>query len=184
MISRGFRAWCGAMLAIGAIAPGASAQSLDVAPTFQASVANAFAEVTGMQFRAWGFMAGFARPGSWSPHVWVQRYRLDSDCGLVVPGTSHCGTEGWTVSVGPALQFLDTPRWSGRVVGQVGVDSRARSDWTGGAGVHFGVKLGAFEPQAFSRFDVFRGTGYTLVGVALRVRVSEGPVPGDPVWGR
>ena len=184
MNARRIWAVASAMIALGVSAPAASAQSFDIAPTFQASVANTFAEITGMQFQAYGFMAGFVRPGSWSPHVWVQRYSIESDCGLVVPGANDCGTDGWTVSVGPALTFLETPRWSGRMIGQVGVDSRARNDWTGCAGLHIGVKLGAFEPQAFSRFDVFRGTGYTMVGVGLRIRVSDGPVVGDPVWGR
>jgi hypothetical protein len=181
-----FRGWgsCALVLALGVGASPASAQAFDIAPTYQASVADAFAEVSGVGFSAWGVMAGFRRPGSWSPHVWFQRYRIGSDCGLVSPGASDCGTEGWTMSIGPALTFLETPRWNGRFIGQVGVDSRSRSEWTGGAGIHMGVNLGAFRPEAFSRLDVFRGTGYTMVGVALRVRLSSGPVPGDPVWSR
>ena len=120
-------------LALGG-SPGA-AQAIDIAPTYQASVATSFAEVNGARFSAYGVMAGFVRPGSWSPHVWVQRYRIDSECGLIAPGAPDCGARGWTVSVGPALTFVDTPRWTGQLVGQVGVDSRSRSEWTGGAGI-------------------------------------------------
>lgn len=166
-------------------APG-RAQVYDIAPTFQASVGSAFSEVARPRYDAWGLMVGLRQSGAWSPNVWFQRYRLESDC--VGTGTfdasDGCVTTGWTLSVGPALRFLDTERWTGSLVTQVGVDTRIRSDFTGGAGVHVGVKLGAFEPTAFSRMDVFRGIGYTLVGVGLRVRISNGPAFGDPDWGR
>lgn len=57
----------------------ASAQALEIAPTYQASVARMFTELPQSQWQAWGVMAGFQQTGAWSPHVWVQRYRLESD---------------------------------------------------------------------------------------------------------
>lgn len=161
-----------------------AAQAFEVSPTYQASVATAFTERPQSQYQAWGVMAGLQQTGAWSPHVWVQRYRLESDCQAFLPAERDCRTEGWTVSVGPALRFIDNDRWSGLMVTQVGLDSRSRHDFTGGAGLHVGVKLGAFQPHAFSRLDVFRGTGYTTVGVGLRFRISAGPTVGDPEWGR
>lgn len=164
-------------------APGAAAQDLDVAPTFQASVATAFTEAPRSRFQAFGVMLGMPGSGRWSPHVWAQRYRIESDCQAGIPAAPDCRVEGWTVSVGPALRFLDTPSWTGDLVTQVGLEARARSEVTGGAGVHLGVKLGVFRPYAFSRLDVFRGVGYTTVGVGLRFRISTGPGAGDPEWG-
>lgn len=161
----------------------ASAQAVDIAPTYQASVARMFTELPSSQFQAWGVMMGLQQTGAWSPHVWVQRYRLDSDCQASLPARDDCRTEGWTVSVGPALRFLESDRFTGQLVTQVGLDSRSSLDFTGGGGVHVGVKLGAFEPHAFSRFDVFRSVGYTTVGVGLRFRISNGPTFGDPQWG-
>lgn len=161
----------------------ASAQALEIAPTYQASVARMFTELPQSQWQAWGVMAGFQQTGAWSPHVWVQRYRLESDCQADLPAREDCRTEGWTVSVGPALRFIDTDRFTGQVVTQVGLDSQSRLDFTGGGGLHVGVKLGVFQPTAFSRLDVFRGVGYTTVGVGLRIRLSDGPTWGDPQWG-
>ena len=184
MMPRRFWALPLAFLAVALVSAPTAAQSFDIAPTYQASVATSFAEVNGARFSAYGLMGGFSKPGTWSPHVWVQRYRIDSDCGLLAPGADDCGAEGWTVSVGPALTFVDTPRWTGQFVGQVGIDSRSRAEWTGGAGIHVGVNFGAFQPQAFSRLDVFRSVGYTMVGVAMKIRVSNGPVPGEPRWAR
>lgn len=160
------------------------AQVYDVAPTYQASVASAFSDLAHPRYNAWGVMLGLRQVGSWSPNVWFQRYRLESNCVASFAQREDCVVTGWTLSVGPALRFLETERWTGSMITQVGVDSRIRSDFTGGAGVHIGVKWGAFEPSAFSRMDVFRGVGYTTVGVGLRLRISNGPTYGDPDWGR
>jgi hypothetical protein len=168
---------------IGRPAP-AAAQAFEFSPTYQASVATAFTERPQSRYQAWGAMVGLQQTGVWSPHVWVQRYRLETDCQAFLPAERDCRTEGWTVSVGPALRFIDDDRWTGLVMTQVGLDSRSRHDFTGGAGIHVGVKLGAFEPHAFSRLEVFRGRGYTMVGVGLRFRISDGPTIGDPEWGR
>lgn len=167
-----------------AAASAASAQVVDVAPTFQGSVDAAFTELPQARFQAYGVMVGLKNIGPWSPNVWFQRYQLESDCIGTFGSETDCRTDGWTVSVGPALQFIDNDRWSARLVTQVGVDSRVRTDFTGGAGVHVGVKLGAFQPTAFSRMDVFRGVGYTTVGVGLRFRISSGATTDDPEWYR
>ena len=160
----------------------AKAQVYDIAPTYQSSGSSAFSDLAHARYDAWGVMVGLQRVGSWSPNLWFQRYRLESDCLGSFERREECVVTGWTLSVGPALRFLETERWTGSMVTQVGVDSRVRSDFTGGAGVHVGVKLGAFEPSAFSRMDVFRGVGYTTVGVGLRIRISNGPTFGDPEW--
>jgi hypothetical protein len=172
-----------AVTAVAGMSAPLGAQAFDVSPTYQASVARLLTEAPQSQFQAVGVMLGFQNTGSWSPHVWVQRYRLESDCQFYLPAQEDCRTEGWSVSIGPALQFLDTDRWTGTMVTQVGLDSRSTQDVTGGAGLHMGVKLGAFQPHAFSRLDVFRGTGYMMVGVGLRFRFSNGPTRPDPYWG-
>ncbi len=165
-------------------ARGASAQILDVAPTFQGSVDAAFTPLPQARFQAYGVMVGLQKIGSWSPNVWFQRYQLESDCVGTFGSESDCRTDGWTISVGPALQFIENDRWTARLVTQVGVDSRIRTDFTGGTGVHVGVKLGAFQPTAFSRLDFFRGVGYTTMGVGLRFRISNGTRGDETDWYR
>lgn len=155
------------------------AQTMSVTPTIQASVAEYDQLVPGMEYRSYGLMLGTERPGHWwSPHVWFQRYELTSVCPEVLPDGRGCSNDGWSLSVGPAIEFLDSDRWTGRMIPQMGFTSRSDGDFTGGAGLHFGVKAGAFQPQAFGRFQTQRQGTFLTIGVGVRFEFGFGDPDG------
>ncbi|NNF12759.1 MAG: hypothetical protein HKN72_06030, partial [Gemmatimonadetes bacterium] len=82
----------------------ATAQVYEIAPTYQASFGSAFSELVQPRYDAWGVMLGLRQAGAWSPNVWFQRYRLESDCLGAFDQREGCVTKGWTLSVGPALR--------------------------------------------------------------------------------
>ncbi|HSR43052.1 MAG TPA: hypothetical protein VLL48_12785 [Longimicrobiales bacterium] len=151
-----------------------------LAPTYQQSVAaydsGVLEPVSGpLEFRAWGFMVGLQRPGSfWQPHLWIQRYELGQPC-EVQTDLFDCTNDGWSVSVGPGLEVIDTPRLTGLVLPQVGFQGRG-AGLTGGVGLHMGVRVGAIQPAGFARYHVVRGVHYGTLGVGLifRLPLSEG----------
>ncbi len=146
--------------------------------TFQASVAEYPRTLTAPDYRAYGVMVGMERPGQWwSPHLWLQRYDLVNICFDPRPGDSRCKGDGWSLSVGPAIRFLDGASLKGSFLPQVGLDSRGNQDLTGGAGIHFGWDAGFFQPQAFGRFQTLRGWSHVTVGVGLRIELSSGESP-------
>jgi hypothetical protein len=152
---------------------GRAQEILSFAPTYEQSVATyeyRFDPVLGAQsFRAWGLMLGVERPGRfWQPHVWFQRYRHGEPC-RAPSGVVDCDLDGWALSVGPGLRFLDAPRLSAIFLPQVGLRGRG-GGLNGGAGLHVGVKLGAIRPTAFSRIHVSRGASYATVGGGIVFR--------------
>lgn len=164
-------------------APDASAQSLTLSPTYQQSIASyegrVFDFLSGDQpFQAWGFMMGLERPGRfWQPHLWFQRYEIGNPCPVPTEEV-ECGNEGWVVSVGPGLRVVETPHLTGMVLAQVGLQSRRAGGFTGGAGFHLGVKLGAVEPRAFGQYQMIRGAHYATVGAGLVFALPYGR-PGE-----
>jgi hypothetical protein len=180
---------CGITAAILAVALGmpwlaapASAQTTSsLTATYQASVAEYRrspweypANLAGPGYRAYGIMLGMERHGQWwSPHLWLQRYDLLNVCLDPRPGDVRCKGDGWSLSVGPSLRFLDGASFKGSILPQIGLDSRGNQELTGGAGIHLGWHVGFFQPQAFGRFQTMRGWSYVTVGVGLRIELSS-----------
>ena len=161
-------------LALGATLP-LSAQRYSLAGTFQASVAEYPATLRVPDYRSYGVMVGVERLGHWwSPHLWLQRYDLLNICQDPTPGDARCNGDGWSLSVGPSIEFLNTGPVRGSFLPQLGLDSRGNQDLTGGAGFHFGWDAGFIQPQAFGRFQTLRGWNYVTMGVGLRVDLSAG----------
>lgn len=146
-------------------APALAQTTASLTATFQASVAEYQtslreypASLAGPDYRAYGVMLGVERPGHWwSPHLWLQRYDLLNVCLDPRPGDARCKGDGWSLSVGPSLRFLDGASLKGSILPQIGLDSRGNQGLTGGAGIHLGWNVGFFEPQAFGRFQTMRG---------------------------
>lgn len=154
------------LIAIPVVAAG---QTYSLTPTYQTSVRAFDPGLPGSSYRAWGVMVGQTTPGRWwSPHVWVQRFDQGVVCPSDQPGGASCGNEGWSFSVGPAIEFVDTGRVVGSFVSQVGLQSRGRRDPTGGGGIHVGVRAGRFQPQAFGRVQLLRGQSFVTLGFGVR----------------
>jgi hypothetical protein len=192
MTRAGFKA---AFLAstVGTLLPGAPAfaqTTFSLTATFQASVAEYRtslgeypASLAGPDYRAYGVMLGVERPGHWwSPHLWLQRYDLLNVCLDPRPGDARCKGDGWSLSVGPSLRFLDGASLKGSILPQIGLDSRGNQELTGGAGIHLGWNVGFFQPQAFGRFQTMRGWSHVTVGAGLRIELSSrgDSVPPEP----
>ena len=169
-------AWIGLL-----VVPGqdVSGQSLTFAPTFQQSFATFEGRVADpllgeQSFNAWGMMLGLERPGRFlQPHLWFQRYDFASSC-RIGTDVGECGNDGWSLSVGPALQVVRTPMVSGRVLATVGMQGRGGGGFTGGAGFHLGLDLGRIQPSGFGQYQMIRGAHYATVGAALVVELPFG----------
>jgi len=158
-----------------AAAPASAQTTSSLTATFQASVAEYPAELVAPEYRSFGIMVGVERAGHWwSPHVWLQRYDLLNVCLDPTPGDARCKGNGWSLSVGPSIAFLDKGSWKGSFLPQLGLDSRGNQDLTGGVGLHLGWDAGFFQPQAFGRFQTLRGWSHVTVGAGLRIELSSG----------
>jgi hypothetical protein len=168
-----------ALLTLWAGSPASAQNTSSMTATFQASVAEYPTSLVAPDYRSYGVMVGVQRPGYWwSPHLWLQRYDLGNICLDPMPGDSRCKGNGWSLSVGPSIEFLDKGSLKGSLLTQVGLDSRGNQDLTGGAGLHLGWSAGAFQPQAFGRFQTLRGWSHVTVGVGLRIELSSGEPSG------
>ncbi len=155
-----------------------SGQTYTVMPTYQDSFAEYDPGLYRSDFRAWGMMVGLERPGHWwAPHVWVQRYEIGSVDPDDRPGERNSVNDGWSVSVGPSIQLVNTPPALVTMVSQLGLGSWTRGDFTGGGGIHVDFKVGAFRPQAFTQLQIIRGQPFLTYGVGLKLllQVREGP---------
>jgi hypothetical protein len=140
-----------------------------ITPTYQRSVVELNRSLVASDFQALGVMLGVDRPGHWwSPHAWVQRYELGQVTAANTPGGPSAHIRGWSVSVGPAIDLVNTPRTLISFMSHLGLDHRNLDGLTGGAGLHVGVKMGGFEPNAFGRLQVIRGYRFTTMGVGVR----------------
>jgi hypothetical protein len=148
----------------------AQAQAVTVTPTYQTSVHMFDPSLPGSELRGWGVMLGFERPGRWlEPHVWVQRYQMGSSA----PTDTEiaCGNEGWSVSLGPAIQLVRSGPVSGSFVPQIGIGPRTgRSRFDGSAGLHVDVDAGGFQPQFFGRLLTLGSETYGMIGLGVRFR--------------
>lgn len=168
--------------------PGTAQTTSSLTATFQASVAEYRtslreypANLAGPDYRAYGIMLGVERPGHWwSPHLWLQRYDLLNVCLDPRPGDARCKGDGWSLSVGPSLRFLDGASLKGSILPQIGLDSRGNQELTAGAGIHLGWNVGFFQPQAFGRFQTMRGWSHVTVGAGLRIAFSSRSDSGPP----
>lgn len=153
-----------------------SSGSVTLAPTYQQSFeayeSGVADPVLGQQhFHAWGFMVGVERPGRfWQPHLWLQRYEFGRPC-ETPSDVVDCMTDGWSLAVGPGLQVVSTPRVSGILLPQVGLQSRGTA-LTGGAGLHVDVELGGIRPTGFARYHLIRGVHYASIGGGVIVRLT------------
>jgi len=146
----------------------AQGQVYSITPTYQASFHEWSPDLVNSTFRAWGIMAGLDRGiHRWSPHFWFQRYELGDVCEGSLPDGKDCRIEGWEISVGPRIQLAQTDLIGAALVPTVGLDTRATSQFAGGAGLHVDVKVGAFRPQLLSRVQVIRGRTYGTFGVGV-----------------
>ena len=165
----------------------AAAQTMAVTPTFQGGLSLGDPVLPQSEFRAFGFMVGLNRTmGSWQPHVWFQKYSLDSYRREALPRDSQVGSRisGWMISVGPAIQLLRTGRLTGDFLPMLGLGSMTTSNVNGGAGVHFGVDAGFFQPQAFGRFQSIGPDWYWSIGVGMTFEFRWKDVfSDDSPWG-
>lgn len=195
MLSRNTRRWllvlAVLLLASLLIAPSASrplsAQALAFTPTYQVSISQYSNLLPGSEFSAFGFMVGLDRSGGpWIPHLWVQRYRATTYGGLTAPverektGT----TEGWILSLGPAIEFLDTGPWTGTLLPEVILGAPGGAgNVDSGVGVHMGLKGGFFIPQLFGRVQTHGSGWFWTLGVGVTMEVAWDPTWGDaPDW--
>ena len=171
---RNLAASLGALTLLIGIPVVAAGQTYSVTPTYQTSVRAFDPGLPNATYRAWGVMVGQTTPGRWwSPHVWVQRFDHGIVCRGDQPGGESCGNEGWSFSVGPAIEFVDTGRVIGSFVSQVGLQSRGERDLTGGGGIHVGVRAGRFQPQAFGRVQLLRGQSFVTLGFGVRFELRR-----------
>jgi hypothetical protein len=169
------------VLTLAAALPASAQTTSSLTATFQASVAEYPTRLAAPDYRSYGVMLGVERPGRWwSPHLWLQRYDLVNICLDPLPGDSRCKGNGWSLSVGPSIQFLDGASLKGSILPQIGLDSRGNQAFTGGAGLHFGWDAGFFQPQAFGRFQTFRGWSHVTVGAGLRIELASRGDAGTP----
>ena len=172
-----------ALLTLWAGSPASAQSTPSVTATFQASVAEYPTTLAAPDYRSYGVMVGMhGTEHRWSPHIWLQRYDLPNICLDPTPGDARCKGDGWSLSVGPSIRFLDKGSLQGSLLTQVGLDSRGNQDLTGGAGVHLEWDAGFFQPQAFGRFQTLRGWSHVTVGVGLRIELSseEASGPKEP----
>jgi hypothetical protein len=171
-----------ALLTLCAGVPTSAQTTSSVTATFQASVAEFPTSLAAPDYRSYGVMVGMQRAGQWwSPHIWLQRYDLVNICLDPTPGDARCKGDGWSLSLGPSIQFLDKGSLKGSFLPQVGLDSRGNQDLTGGAGLHLGWNVGFFRPQAFGRFQTLRGWSHVTVGAGFRIVLSSGESRREPV---
>jgi hypothetical protein len=158
--------------------PVLTAQTVTVTPTFQASFSNYDNLLPGSEFRALGVQLGMGPSGGWwEPHLWIQRYRAETYQMGVNPVTDEYAVEGWLVSLGPAIQFMDTEHWRGGVLPEVAFGAPGRERLGTGLGVHMGFKGGLFQPQFFGR-TMNHGAGwFWTLGVGMTMEVEW-----DPGW--
>jgi len=83
-----------------------------------------------------------------------------------------CDDTGWLFSVGPAIRLVSHGPWWSEASTDVALGSRNGSGLEGGAGLHVGLRLGAFVPQAFARLGQFQGYYYNSIGVGLRLELK------------
>ena len=175
----------GGLLVVPAVA---SAQAYSVTPTFQASFAQLDDGIQGRSYHAWGLSMGPARSdGWWSPHVWIQRYESSAFCLGTGGSTAECSNDGWMVSAGPAIKFVESGRWTGTLYPEVGIESRGDRSLNGGAGLHISVDAGFFQPQVFGRLQSLRGGSYATIGAGITFAFGSDEqgeaAPRDP-WAR
>lgn len=155
--------------------PAAAQTYYSVMPTFETSYSEFSAVAPGSSYTSWGIMAGQTVPGRWwAPHLWFQKYDLDTVCS---PELDSCGNDGWALSVGPAIDFVRSPRVLAQLVTQVGLGSHSAGQFTGGSGVHLTIRAGVFQPQAFGRVQFVRGRSFMTAGVGLRFEWRTAPGP-------
>jgi hypothetical protein len=161
----------------------ASAQTFTITPTYLVSAGRYDENLPGSRYRAWGLMLGQERAGQWwQPHLWFQRYDLDSYTRDVNPGVGDPERSGWSVSVGPSLEFIDSDPWMGAFVPQVGLRSRGVGSVWGGAGFHFGFRAGGFRPQLFGRIQHMAPHTFWTVGVGVSLEIRRGEGRDRPVF--
>ena len=165
----------------------AAAQMMALTPTFQGGLSLSDPVLPQSEFLALGFMVGVNRNvGWWQPHVWFQRYQIDSYRPGVLPSGGDGGTRitGWMVSVGPAIRLLKSGRLTGDFLPMVGLGSMATSNVNGGAGVHIGVDAGFFQPRLLGRFQSLGTNWYWSFGVGMTFEVRLKDVfSEDSPWG-
>jgi hypothetical protein len=116
-----------AVTSLWASAPiGSAAQSITVAPTFQQSLASYDSRVEDVlrgeqRLHAWGLMIGLERPGRfWQPHLWYQRFEFRNPCQVPASVVDRVN-DGWSLSVGPGLEVVDTPEVSAMILATAGI---------------------------------------------------------------
>lgn len=162
------------LLALGlpASAAGQGLRSVGITPTYQGSIQLNERFLPGSEYRAYGIMVGWKRSGAWwNPHVWFQRYHMDSYLRGDSPEDGSSTMDGWFVSVGPAIQFLRSDTWTGEFLPQVGLTSRGAGELEGGAGLHLGLDAGFFQPQVFGRWETRGPRSYWTLGLGVTVEV-------------
>ena len=148
-----------------------AAQQLTVTPTYQVSYRqfegfNPFeASTAGSDYRAWGLMVGLIRPGRWwTPHLWFEKYEIGQVCSPSI----ECGNDGWSLSVGPALEIMESGPLAATLVPQLGMQARGSHSFTGGLGLHIGVDAGRLAPQVFTRFTTRNRLYYGTIGFGVK----------------
>lgn len=148
-----------------------AAQQLTVTPTYQVSynqfeLNNQFEGSTARSdYRAWGLMVGLIRPGHWwTPHLWFERFEISQVCSPPI----ECGNDGWSLSVGPALEIMESGPLAATLVPQLGMQARGTTSFTGGVGLHIGVDAGRLAPQVFTRLTTRNRLYYGTIGFGLK----------------
>ncbi len=160
------------LASIGFAAPrDVAAQQLTVMPTYQVSY-NQFELNNQLQanslrsdYRAWGLMVGLVRPGRWwTPHLWFEKYEIGQVCSPSI----ECGNDGWSLSVGPALEIMESGPLAATLIPQLGMQARGSHSFTGGLGLHIGVDAGRLAPQVFTRFTTRNRVSYGTIGFGVK----------------
>jgi hypothetical protein len=130
-------------------------------------------------------MLGMNRSSAWwNPHLWFQRYRVDSTLQGTTPEDGTDRTRGWSFSVGPSIQFIRNDVWSGEILPQVSFGSGGPRTLDSGVGVHLGFRGGFFQPQLFGRFQTHGSQNFWTLGAGVTIEVSwERDRPRDDYWG-
>ncbi|MFC1661195.1 hypothetical protein ACFL3S_07045 [Gemmatimonadota bacterium] len=161
----------------------AGAQVYTVTPTYLMSAGRFDSNVPGSEYRAWGVMLGKEKEGQWwQPHLWFQRYDIRSYPVGASPGVGDPKLTGWSISVGPSIEFMDSDPWIGAFVPQIGIKSRGNGSFWGGAGVHVGARIGRIRPQLFGRIQHIAPQSFWTVGVGVSLEIGRREGRGRPVF--
>jgi hypothetical protein len=125
-------------------------------------------------------MVGMKRSGAWwNPHIWYRRYHEVSNVDTTTPEEEGSDSDGWFLSIGPAIEFLNSGSWQGQFLPQVGLDSQGSGGLAGGAGLHLAYAFGFFQPQIFGGFESRAAGSYWTIGVGATLEFvwsqDEGP---------